>query len=80
MGIDYCADAVCGSEARYSGASAPPSRATDSRAHVRLVGPAVPGLTTPWKYIVSIAAVAAVAAVAAIAAVATSTAVISVQS
>ena len=37
-----CADAVCGSGARYPGASAPPHRATDSRAYVLLVGLAVP--------------------------------------
>ena len=48
--LDYCADAVCGSGARYSGASAPPPRATDSRAYVLLVGLAVLGLRAPWKY------------------------------
>jgi hypothetical protein len=48
--LDYCADPVCGSGARYSGASAPPHRAADSRAYVPLVGPAVQRLTTPWRY------------------------------
>ena len=38
----FCAGAVCGSGARCPGASAPPHRAADSRAHVRLVGLAVP--------------------------------------